>query len=236
MWQGAKELPSRALHEFRPPKLRDIIKWFSLEATRFGDYYPVIDHRNSRQWRKASWMKEWRKGGEGGCPEELREKKAVPISQEAVLGLIKCQIPAMLIAPFSGEPGSFCISCHLCFMSFNSVILLPLTGSGFSTPGKTGGILAWELCLPRARLVDPCSVVWSPPDQIKVSRSSSGHLESKWWKTRQVGSREWRWPQNLEHPRTRQMTSVASTAAISRTKAAALAHASRGSHKFSHLG
>lgn len=52
-------------------------------------------------------MKEQRKGGKGGRPEELREKKAFLISQEAVLGLIKCQILAMLIAPFSGEPGSF---------------------------------------------------------------------------------------------------------------------------------
>lgn len=63
-------------------------------------------------------MKERRKGGEGGRPEELRQKKAVLISKEAVLGLIKCQILVMLIAPFSGEPGSFCISCHLCFTSF----------------------------------------------------------------------------------------------------------------------
>lgn len=54
-------------------------------------------------------MKKRRKGGKGGHAEEMREKKASPSFQEAVLGLIKCQVFAMLIAPFSGEPGSFCI-------------------------------------------------------------------------------------------------------------------------------
>lgn len=87
-------------------------------------------------------MKQQRKGGKGGRPEELREKKAVPSSQEAILGLIQCEVLAMLIAPFSGEPGSFCLSRHLCFMSFKSVVLLPLTRSGFSTLGKTGDIPA----------------------------------------------------------------------------------------------
>lgn len=87
-------------------------------------------------------MKQQRKGGKGGRPEELRRRRQFPVLREAILGLIQCEVLAMLMAPFSGEPGSFCISRHLCFMSFNSVVLLPLTRSGFSTLGKTGDIPA----------------------------------------------------------------------------------------------
>lgn len=65
------------------------------------------------------------------------------------------------------ETGSFCISCHLCYVSFNSVTWLPcyLWLDRESTPWAWG-VLAWELWGAPARLVHLHGVVRSPLDEI----------------------------------------------------------------------
>lgn len=94
------------------------------------------------------------------------ERKAVPIcSPEAATGLINWQALAKLITPFRGEPDSFCMSCHLfCVMQLGDSVTMDWIRN--LHPGKGRGTLAREVCPAPARLVGPCSVLRSPPNQI----------------------------------------------------------------------